>query len=124
MYICESFIPDFGNILYLLQLNELEDDASEGKELENDISAKTCVVNKKFLDIKLNVNDNAAKMLDNRLQRNFVCKNVVNMSRQNLIVSEIFLLSKGIYFVPNSNTIVKVNPKTELEAFDRIARLS
>ena len=124
MYICESFIPDFGNILYLSQLNELEDDASEGKELENDISAKTCVVNKKFLDIKLNVNDNAAKMLDNRLQRNFVCKNVVNMSRQNLIVSEIFLLSKGIYFVPNSNTIVKVNPKTELEAFDRIARLS
>ena len=124
MYICESFIPDFGNILYLLQLNELEDDASEGKELENDTSAKTCVVNKKFLDIKLNVNDNAAKMLDNRLQRNFVCKNVVNMSRQNLIVSEISLLSKGIYFVPNSNTIVKVNPKTELEAFDRIARLS
>ena len=124
MYICESFIPDFGNILYLLQLNELEDDASEGKELENDTSAKTYVVNKKFLDIKLNVNDNAAKMLDNRLQRNFVCKNVVNMSRQNLIVSEIFLLSKGIYFVPNSNTIVKVNPKTELEAFDRIARLS
>ena len=124
MYICESFIPDFGNILYLLQLNELEDDANEGKELENDTSAKTCVVNKKFLDIKLNVNDNAAKMLDNRLQRNFVCKNVVNMSRQNLIVSEIFLLSKGIYFVPNSNTIVKVNPKTELEAFDRIAQLS
>ena len=124
MYICESFISDFGNILYLLQLNELEDDANEGKELENDTSAKTCVVNKKFLDIKLNVNDNAAKMLDNRLQRNFVCKNVVNMSRQNLIVSEIFLLSKGIYFVPNSNTIVKVNPKTELEAFDRIARLS
>ena len=63
-------------------------------------------------------------MFHNRLQGNFVCKNVVNMSRQNLIVSEIFLLSKGIYFVPNSNAIVKVNPKTELEAFDRIARLS
>ena len=35
---CESFIPDFENLHYLLQLNESEDDVSEEKDLENDSS--------------------------------------------------------------------------------------
>ena len=50
-------------------------------------------------------------MLDNRLQGNFVSKNVVNLSRRNLT------------FVPTSNTIDKAKFKTELEALGRILRL-
>ena len=59
----------------------------------------------------LNVKDNAAKMLNNKLQGNFVSNNVVNLSRRNLIGSEISLLSKGINFVPTSNTIDKQSLK-------------
>ena len=62
-------------------------------------------------------------MLDNRLQGNFVSKNVVNLSRQNLTGSEITLLSKGLNFVPTSNTIDKAKLKTELVALGRILRL-
>ena len=62
-------------------------------------------------------------MLDNRLQGNFVSKNVVNLSRPNLTDSEISLLSKGFNFVPTSNTIDKAKLKTELEALGRILRL-
>ena len=62
-------------------------------------------------------------MLDNRLQGNFVSKNVVNLSRRNLTRSEISLLSKRLNFVPTSNTIHKAKRKTELEAYGRILRL-
>ena len=61
-------------------------------------------------------------MLDNRLQGNFANKNAVNLSRQNLTGSEISLLSKGLNFVPTSNTIDKEKLKTELEALGRILR--
>ena len=93
---CGSLIPDFENLHYLLQLNESEDDVSEEKDLENDSSVKIRDVNTSSLDNKLNVKDNAAKMLDNRSQGNFVSKNVVNLSRRNLTGSEISLLSKRL----------------------------
>ena len=50
-------------------------------------------------------------MLDNRLQGNFVSKNVVNLSRGNLVGS---LFSKELNFVPTSNTIdkAKLNPSS------------
>ena len=44
-YFCESFIPDFENLHYLLHLNESEDDANEEKDLENDSSFETRQVN-------------------------------------------------------------------------------
>ena len=75
------------------------------------------------LDNKLNVKDNAAKMLDNRLEGNFVCKNVMNLSRKNLTGSEISLLSKGPNFVLTFNITDKAKLKMELEAFGRILRL-
>ena len=62
-------------------------------------------------------------MLNNRLQGNFVSKNVVNLSRRNLTGSEISLLSKGLNFVPTSNTIDKAKLKTEIEALGRVLRL-
>ena len=45
------------------------------------------------------------------------------MRRRNLTVSEISLLSKGLNFVPTSNTIDKTKRKTELEALGSILRL-
>ena len=59
-------------------------------------------------------------MLDNRLQGNFVSKNVVNLSMRNLTDSEISLLSKGLNFIPTFNTVNKVKLKTELEALGGI----
>ena len=55
---CESFISDFENFYNLLHLNESEDDVSEEKDLENDSSVE--------IGYRLNVKDNAAKMLNNR----------------------------------------------------------
>ena len=89
---------------------------------ENDSSVEIRDVNTSSLDNKLNVKDNVAKMLDNRLQGNFVSKNVVNLFRRNLTGSEISLLSKGLNFVLISNTIDKAKLKTELEALGRILR--
>ena len=53
----------------------------EEKDLKGDSSIEICDINTSSLDNKLNVKDNAAKMLDNRFQGNFVGKNVVNLSR-------------------------------------------
>ena len=105
---------------YLLHLNESEDEVSEEKDLKNDSSVEIHDINTSSIDNKLNVKDNVAKILDNRLQGNFVSKNVVNLSRWNLTDSEISLLSKGLNFVPTSNTIDKGKLKTELEALGRI----
>ena len=107
---CASFIPDFENLHYLLHLDESEDDVSEKKDLKNDSSVAIRDVNTSSIDNKLNVKDNAAKMLDNRLESNFVSKNVVN-------------LSKGLNFVSTSNTVDKAKLKMELEALGRILRL-
>ena len=62
-------------------------------------------------------------MFDNRLQGNFVSKNVVNLSWRNLTDSEISLLSEGLNFIPTSNTIDNTKLNTELEALSRILRL-
>ena len=62
-------------------------------------------------------------MLINRLHGNFVSSNVVNLSRRNVASSEITLLSKGLNFVPTSNTTEKAKLKMELEALGRIFRL-
>ena len=97
-YFCESFIRDFENLHYILHLNESEDDVKKEKDLENDSSVETCDVNTSSLDIRLSVKDNAAKMLNNRLQGNFLSMNVVNLSRRNLTGSKISLLSKGLNY--------------------------
>ena len=74
-------------------MNELEDLVSEEKDLEIDSSVQIRDANTISLDNSLNVKDNA-KMLNSRLQGNFVSKNVVNLSRRSLTGSEISLLSK------------------------------
>ena len=57
-------------------------------------------------------------MLNNRLQGNFVSKNVVNLTG-----SEISLLSKGLNF-RTSNSINKAKLKMELDALGRMLRLN
>ena len=56
-------------------------------------------------------------MLNNRLQGNFVSKNVVNLTG-----SEISLLSKGLNF-RTSNSINKAKLKMEFDALGRMLRL-
>ena len=119
---CESFIPDFENLYYLLYLNESEDVVSEEKNLEIDSSVEMRDANTISLDNSLNVKDNA-KMWNSRLQGNFVNKNVVNLSRRSLTGSEISLLSKWLNFGLTSNTIDKAKLKTELEVLGRVLRL-
>ena len=122
---CESFILDFENLHYLLHLNKHEDNVSEEIDLENSIenSIETRDVTTSSLGNRLNVTDNGAKTLNNRLQGNFVSNNVVNLSRRNLTGFEVSLLSKRLNFVPTSNTIVKAKLEMELEALGRILRL-
>ena len=74
-------------------MNESEDVVSEEKDLEIDSSVEIRDANTIPLDNTLNVKHNA-KMLNSRLQGNFVSKNVVNLSRRSLTGSEISLSSK------------------------------
>ena len=62
-------------------------------------------------------------MLNGRLKGKFVTKNVVNLSKRKSSKSEILLLSKGLKFIPTSNTIDKAKLKIELEAFGRMLQL-
>ena len=68
-------------------------------------------VNTCYIVNKLNVKDDAARKLHNRLQGNFVSQNVMNLPRHKLTVSEMSLLSKGHKCVPTSNTIDKAKIK-------------
>ena len=104
-------------------MNESEDDVTEEKDLENYSSVEISDVNTSSLDNRLNVKDNASKMLNNGLQGNSVSKNVVKLSRRNLADSEISLLSKGLNFVSTSNTIDKAKLETEFQALGRVLRL-
>ena len=99
------------------------DDVSEEKDLKNNRSAEIRDENTRSVENKLNVKDNATKMLGDRLQGSFVSKNVINLSRRNLTDSETCLPSKGLNFVSISNTIDKAKLKTELEALGRTLRL-
>ena len=69
------------------------------------------------------IDDNSAKLKDNRLKGKFVSKNVINISHRPLTKSEISLLSKGLKFVSTPNRIDKVKLKQELEVFGRKLRL-
>ena len=61
--------------------------------------------------------------MNGRLKGKFVSANVENLSKRKLSKSEISLLSKGLKFIPTSNTIDKAKLKIELEAFGRMLRL-
>ena len=62
-------------------MNESEDDVIEEKDLENDSSVEIRDASTSSLNNRLNVKDNVAKMLNNKLKGNFASENVVNFSR-------------------------------------------
>ena len=67
------------------------------KSLKNDSTVEIRVVNTFSFDDKLNLRDNAAEMLDNRLLGNFASKNLVNVSQQNLK----YLCCQKCFILPN-----------------------
>ena len=79
-------------------------------------------VNTSSKNIKLNLNNSTTKVLDDRLQGNFVNDNAVNVSRWNLTDFEKCLLSKGLNFLLTSNRVDKAKLKTELETLGRLSR--
>ena len=74
-------------------------------------------------EVAQEIDDNRAKLRDNRLEGRFVSKNVINLSQRQLTKSEISLFSKRLKFVPTPNRIDKAKLKQELEVFRRKLRL-
>ena len=79
-------------------------------------------INTSSENIKLNLNNSTAKVLDDRLQGNFVNSNAANVSRRNLTDFEKSLLSKELNFLLTSNRVDKAKLKTELETLGRLSR--
>ena len=92
-------------------------------DLPNEVYGKNYkeFLEKRDIQEHLNEEGNEAKILNGRLKGKFVSKNVVNLSKRKFSKSEISLLSKGLKFIPTSNTIDKAKHKTELEAFGRMS---
>ena len=65
------------------------------------------------------VDDNRAKLKNNRLNGKFISKNVINLSQRQQTKSEISLLSKELKLVPTPDRIDKAKLKEELEVFGR-----
>ena len=61
--------------------------------------------------------------MNGRLKGTFVSENVEHLSKRMSSKSEISLSSKGLKFIPKSNTVDKANFETELEAFGRMLLL-
>ena len=87
----------------------LEFEINEREEI-NSLSDFVSVVlsedNSNDSEVAQEIDDNRAKLKDNRLKGKFV-SNVVNLLQRQLTKSEISLLSKGLKFVPTSNRIDK-----------------
>ena len=148
---CNSNIEDFENLFNFLTLDRMPGFIEKNKVPFN--SVKNLVVNKHlYLDFENNekeeinsasdlisgelsedsinnsevaqeIDDNRAKLKDNRLEEKFVSKDVINLSQRQLTKSEISLLSKGLKFLPTPNRIDKAKLKQELEVFGRKLRL-
>ena len=104
----------------------LEFENNEREEI-NSLSDFVSVVlfedNSNDSEVAQEIDDNRAKLKDNRLKGKFVSNNVINLSQRQLTKSEISLLSKGLKFVPTPNRIDKAKLKQELEVFRRKLRL-
>ena len=63
--------------------------------------------------------NNIASQIGENLEDKFVSKSLINLSKRNLLASEISLLSKGLKFVPTANKIDYTKLKTQLEEYVR-----
>ena len=130
---CNSFVPDFENLHYLVHLNDSMNgtlvDSNSDEEIVLDITGfhDEKVLNKLSLTgcdrSESHLNEEGNDILNGRIRGKFVSENVVNLSKGKLTKVEISLLSKGLKFVPTSNHINKAKLKMELEAYGRMLRL-
>ena len=75
-------------------------------------------------EAEISENSNGSEEIStDRIDGKFVSKNVVNLSKRDLNTAEISLLSKGLKFIPTTNTINIAKIKENLEAFGRKLRL-
>ena len=122
--------------MHLSASDSIKESSSEKAEPKQGCSKTSCkntcleigtgtskVRNSGNIEEERNTNGNQALLLENRLKGNFASKNVVNLSKRNLNDAEIFLLSKGLNFIPTCNNIDKAKLKMELETFCRTLRL-
>ena len=129
---CNSFVPDFENLHYLLHLNDSMNgtlvDSNSDEEIVLDITGfhDEKVLNKQSLTgcdrSESHLNEDGNDTSNERIKGKFI-ENVVSLSKRKLTKAEISLLSKGLKFVPTSNHINKAKLKMELEARDRMLRL-
>ena len=114
-----SFILDFDNIYILGTLkNTFKQNCSEWQDsvyIAENISDSSEQGN-----IEEN---NIAEVIDGWLKGKFVSPNVINLSTRILSKAEIYLLSKGLKFIPTSTSVRKDLIKEELECFARKLRL-
>ena len=139
---CSSQCPEFENIYTLTALNktfnnrERINNASQTCQNESGLSKVLNTEGKR--NEKLNSTENLssceeegnalkgnfiASQVGVRLEGKVVSKNAINLSRRNLSVPEVSLLSKGLKFVPAANKIDRAKLKTELEEYSRKLRL-
>ena len=132
---CNSFIPDFEDLHYLIHLNDNMNDTLVNSNLDEEIVLditgfhdeevleKQNVTGCDHSENHLSEEGNDLFTLNRRIKVKFVSKNVVNLSKRKLTKAEASLLSKGLKFVPTSNHINKARLKMELEAYGRMLRL-
>ena len=132
---CNSFIPDFEKLYYLIHLNDNMSGTLVYSNLDEEIVLNIAGFhNEEVLDKQnvtgcdqseshLSEEGNDLFILNRRIKGKFVSKNVVNLSKRKLTKTEISLLSKGLKFIPNSNHISKAKLKMELEIYGRMLRL-
>ena len=132
---CNSLIPDFENLHYLIHLNNSRNDTLVDSDLDVEILLDiTGFQDEEVLDKRnvtgcdhsenhLSEEGNDLFTLNRRIKSKFLGKNVVNLSKRKLTKAEVSLLSKGLKFVPTSNHINKAKLKMELGAYGRMLRL-
>ena len=128
---CNSFVPDFENLHYLVHLNDNMNgtlvDSNSDKEIvlnitgfhDEEVLDKQSLTGCDHSESHLNEEGNDVFILNGQIKGNLVSKNVVNLSKWKLTETGISLLSKGC--VPTSNHINKL--KMKLEAYGRMLRL-
>ena len=108
-----SFLLDFENIYVIGTLNNTF--KQNCSELQDSVQTAESIS-----DEQDNTGENnIAEVIDGQLKGKFVSLNVINLSTRILFKAEIFLLSKGLKFIPTPTSVNKALIKEELECFGR-----
>ena len=122
--LCEDYYPEVNDIVTLINLNE-SIEKTKGYIFDEDVDSDSSVREGEVLDpTPTGISNNGGVNSEtDRLEGNFVSKNVVNLSKRTLTQAEISLLSKGLKFIPTPNSINIAKIKENLEVFGRKLRL-